>query len=633
MPVLLSTPSHVDLTVDPEDLADRLERYAAADAPALEADLLLALTRLDTAATTPAVLDRLRVAEVPVVGQDGDALPFVAGPAAAAYATDPVVEPPLVREERWECWRAGEIVLPRSLRRFPRRLDTRGYTGPDTGAVFPAWSDAAAEILAHSNAPALGVALRQAARRATPFGPASAIALLGSQRRVHDRAAEDASAAVLEAWDRGLLRPGVADASLLDLRTTPRALAAFAAATLRLADEGLASVVWPVLDDLLAISLSKTRLLAGTAELAEAMLAIAPDAAAAVVSGVAGPEVLAVRGLRALAARPGSSRAVVAAREAAALLPPAPGDAAGASPAPAAAPAPANAPADFDAVWPADLATLPALDDGVAIAASWQDPDAPTKLLALDLRLPADPGRVYRVVKVWSYDLESEGQCAAVVRAEGEEPGARDHYRSEPGTEAWLAWDPEAGRLRAHEHRNRTEGTGGPLRMPPGGIPPLSTALHAVALSMLCHDGDAGVAGEHVVRDLIERGGIGWAGTRLAARALVTQPTASPARMVRLVERRLGTLPALWPVLTEAVAAAGATDGPLPRWLPRVLDVAAASLPYLAEASRRGLVPADAAAFPGLEAIAARAGRAVGPAKARALLAAVEAQGLTRAAS
>jgi len=34
---------------------------------------------------------------------------------------------------------------------------------------------------------------------------------------------------------------------------------------------------------------------------------------------------------------------------------------------------------------------------------------------------------------------------------------------------------------------------------------------------MLCHEGDAGFAGEHVVRELIESGGIGWAGVRLAA--------------------------------------------------------------------------------------------------------------------
>lgn len=55
------------------------------------------------------------------------------------------------------------------------------------------------------------------------------------------------------------------------------------------------------------------------------------------------------------------------------------------------------------------------------------------------------------------------------------------------------------------------------MRPPAGGVPPRSAALHAVALSMLCHEGDAGFAGEHVVRELIESGGIGWAGVRLAA--------------------------------------------------------------------------------------------------------------------
>ncbi|MFE7408817.1 hypothetical protein, partial [Isoptericola sp. NPDC057559] len=324
VPALLSTPSRVDLSVDPADLADRLGAYAAAGAPALEADLLLALTRLDVATATPEVLDRLRALEVPVQGQRGRDLRLLAGPVAVAYVADPVPEPELVRDERWDCWRADQVVLPRSLRGFPRRIDTRGYAGHDAFTVFPGWGEAAVEGLVHSEDPALGVTLRQAARRATPFGPAGAVNLLGSQRRVHDRAAEDASAAVLEAWDRGLLRPGVADAAFLDLRTTPRALAALATAMVRLADEGLASVVWPVLDGLLAASQDRTRLLAGTAELAEAMLVLAPDAAAAVATGVAGPAVVAVPGLRRLAARPGSSRAVVAAREAVTALPPAP---------------------------------------------------------------------------------------------------------------------------------------------------------------------------------------------------------------------------------------------------------------------------------------------------------------------
>jgi len=76
----------------------------------------------------------------------------------------------------------------------------------------------------------------------------------------------------------------------------------------------MASVVWPVLDDLITVSLSGARMLPGTADVAEALADLAPEALAAVSTGVAESNVLAVPGLRALAARGGSSRAVVAAR-------------------------------------------------------------------------------------------------------------------------------------------------------------------------------------------------------------------------------------------------------------------------------------------------------------------------------
>lgn len=126
--------------------------------------------------------------------------------------------------------------------------------------------------------------------------------------------------AVIEAWERGLLRPGIPDARYLDWERTPHSLAAFARVALELAEDGLASVVWPVLDDLITASLAQQRMLPGTADVAEALADLAPEAVAAVAAGLAGRDVLAVPGLRALAERPGSSRAIAAARAAVAML-------------------------------------------------------------------------------------------------------------------------------------------------------------------------------------------------------------------------------------------------------------------------------------------------------------------------
>ncbi len=315
VPVLLSTPSWVDLRIDPADLVDRLGRHADERVDAIEADLLLALTRVELASVTGVHLDALERLRVPVVRQSGRRLWRKAGALAAAYLRDPIREPRLVQVGTGR-WCATPLDLPRSLKEFPARFASVGYSRLQEHVVFPAWSDAAASGLWLCTGAEAGVVLRQEVRRARPFGPAAAVNLLGAQRSPHPRAAGDAMTAVIEAWQRGLLRPGVADVRYLDWEGTQRSLAAFARVALEVAEEGLASVVWPVLDDLITVSLSGARMLPGTADVAEALADLAPEAVAAVADGLADPDVLAVPGVRALAARPGQSRAVAAARAA-----------------------------------------------------------------------------------------------------------------------------------------------------------------------------------------------------------------------------------------------------------------------------------------------------------------------------
>ncbi|GIG41770.1 hypothetical protein [Cellulomonas phragmiteti] len=591
VPVLLSTPTWVDLRIDPADLVTRLRAYAASDAVASEADVLLAATRCDLTLATDAVVAALASLPVPVVLQSGAPAAFTAGPALATYLRDPVREPALVLGE-WRQWTPEEAPLPASLARFPERLATDRWAPRADLAVFPTWGDAASTGVEGYPTPGTGLVLRQLARRATPLTPGLAVNLLGAQRGLHPRAAADGTAAVHEAWERGLLRPGAADVRLLDWTETSSNLAAFARVCAQLADEGLLSVVWPLLDDLLQVSLRASRLLAGTAEVAEAVRALLPDVRAAVAQGVAPASALDLPGTRALSARGGSSRAVVAARAVATDVP--------APTVPAAAPPAAPPGRPFDEVWPAGAGTVPAVVDGAFLTVL----PAPGSRMPPVLEVALPDGGTYHVAKSWFYDLEHEGQCQA--RSLSADASAR--------TDAWLRWDTSTGRLVVSPHRNWRDGRDGPL--PGGDVPPLTTSMVAALLLALCQDDPP----TYYVESVLREGPVGSAAVAHAMRALVPSPHVSPARMARLVDTDPTTLPVLWPVLVESVRYAATLDGSPPRWLNRVLDVAVHHAATLREAAQRGLLPTDAAAWPGLGDLAATARSATVRRKAATLV-------------
>lgn len=611
VPELLSTPTWVDLRLDPADLVARLRGYAAQDARASEADLYLALTRCDLTRATPDVLAALATLEVPVVLQSGALAPFTAGPAAAGYLADPFVEPALEVSSGWQHWAPAPFVVPASLAAFPARLGGPGREDTPDLATFPAWGDSTQAASGADQSAEVGLRLRQLARRATPLTPGLAMNLLGAQRALHPVAAADGTAAVTEAWERGLLRPGAADVGLLDWADRPTNLAALARACGELADEGLLAVVWPLLDDLVRAALEGSRLAAGTAECVETMVALVPEVLAAVASDAAPAGTTDVPGVRALASRAGSSRAVVAARTLVGLLP--------VPDAPVAPPtAPVRAATPFDDVWRPGAGTRPAVVDDASLTARWLDPAARSKLLAVDLALPPAPGRVrpgraapvpdgpYRVVKTWFYDLESEGQCGATSAATVA-AGALTQ-------DAWLHWDERAGRLVVAPQRNWRGGTDGPLdRGDPA--PPLTTSMVAVVLASLCHDD----APRYYVWSIVDSGLVGSAAVTVAMQALLPHPDVSPARMVTILESEPTTVPVLWPVLVESVRHAATVEGAAPRWLNRVLDVALVVAPLLREAADRGLLPAEAAAWPGLTDLADSGRSATVAKKARAL--------------
>jgi hypothetical protein len=612
LPGLLSTPSAADLSIWAADLAVRLALYKKAGANVLEADLFLALTRLDVKSCSPETARTLQGLDVPVVLQSGEKMAATAGQAVLGYLNDPIKEPSLPTPDGHNRWSNVAISLPSSLGNFPERLQS--YQS-DIYTVFPSWGDAAwrdicwdNEVYHHQ-----GLVMRQAARRAAPLPPGASINMLAALRSSSSAAAaEDAIQAVSEAWERGLLRPGVADIAFLDWSAPPPSnLAALAAALGGVAEEGMLSVVWPILDDLLRTSLKAPRLLAGTAEIAELMAKLLPEAQSAAERGLTDETAFNLPGLRTLAGREGSSRAVSAARKLAALLP-----AAKCPPPQKEILAPALDP-PFDVLWPERQDAQPLIDDGVTVSVALTGQPALAKYFLFTLALPDAKDRFFQVVKPgWCYDLESEGQCQASAAT----PEAATFSNFEEKS-VWLHWDAEQNALVACEHRNWAAGKDGPLLSDRPS--PLPLSLLTIVIGLLAQDGDAVYFAPRLLDQFIEDGQIGREVVRRATQTLLKSPAVSPAKLVRFLEKDAKLLPTLWPMLTECIMAAGAScaagEKP-PLWASRILDVALRHAPYLAEASKRGLIPAEEAHWPGLSDIAASKAKSASTAKAKKLL-------------
>lgn len=588
VPQLLSTPSWHDLRVDPADLVERLRTYRDTGAVASEADLLLALFRLDASLVEPSHLEELARLEVPVVLQSGERMPIAAGAAVRAYVLDPLQEPELVRDEDGD-WTRAAIVLPGSLDAFPPRIDPSRY-GWGRPAELPNWSDGA--FAGDGLEAGSGIRWRQLARRGAPLGPLLTAQMIGGLRSPHPKAATDMFEAVREAWDRGILRPGVADLGMLD-RGGPGGAAPFARLARELAEAGLGSLVWPLLDDYVAASSSGVRMAPGTAEIVETIGVLLPGAHAAVASGVADPAVLDLPHTRALAERPGSSRAVAAAKDVTAGLP-----APSAPPSSAGNAAPERS-VDLEAVWPVGDADGPAVDDGIPLASSSHQRGS-KRFVPLEFALPEEPEFRYRALMSWSYALDHEGQLDA-------ETVVGDERR-------WLQWSAAEGRIVPSEFRDRSTGGNGPASR--SDVPPLTVLMVAVVLASLCSD----VESRYSVDAMVAARRFSAESVRLAASRLLPLPDITPARMMGAVEREVRALPVLWPLLTESVRFAAGEAKP-PSWLNRVLDVALLRAPLLRAAAETGRIPAEHAAWPGLAELGARKGSNAALTKARTLVA------------
>lgn len=610
LPCLLSTPSMVDLSIRVSDLVERLTLYKKANTDVLEADLFLALTRLDVRTKTPEAVDALSKLDVSIKLQSGENMSVSAGQAVLTYLNNPIKEPDFAVNKH-NYWSRPEISVSESLCGFPERF-SRYYQ--ELCSVFPHWGDVALRDVRWDSEVyhEQGLILRQVVRRATPLPPGASINLLAAQRSMTPDAAEDSMKAVTEAWERGLLRPGIADITMLDWRATPPSnLAAFATALDGIAQDGVLAVVWPILDAVIEGSLKAPRLLAGTAEFAELIWEFLPEVQFALEKGIADQTALYLPGIRALALRGGSSRAVSTAKKVVALLPPVPATVEKVEKSLTIMDPP------FDEVWPEQKEPSLLIDDGVTITVDWANPKAPTRLFLFTLTIPGISDRVFQIVNNgWCYDMECEGQCHAYAVA----PDTVT-FEGNRENQVWLHWDVEQNTMAVCDKRNWNEGKDGPLSGTQ--IPPLSASLLTVMVGLLAQDGDAVYDAPRLLRYFVEKGVIDQHIVRKATQIILQNPVISPAKLVRTLEHDIRLLYVLWPMLIEGIKSAGALvsvgEKP-PVWVNRVLDIALRYAPYLREAINRGFIPSEDGQWIGLSEIASSKSKSTAVAKAKKLL-------------
>lgn len=306
IPCLVSTPSFDDLSISGDDLATRVKMYDRLGLPVAAADLYIALARLDLSSNVPLDVQSTNVA---VLHHDGETLGKDAGTyilehvrAYTSDADDAPITPLASVPEEYDClpWPSEELE-PAPIDSF-RTLTRLFPNACDHTMEYLAWYPE--EINIETSAYA-----RQVVNRATPLPPSAAANIFGVQRPGGSYT-EQASIALDEAWERGLLIPGVADYYYMDWCEEKSGLALLADVLLDASERGMLSVTWPLLDDVLGNAAEATRVPQGAHRAAVVMQQLLAEVRSAVERGDAPASSLDLPGARAMAARKGSSKGV-----------------------------------------------------------------------------------------------------------------------------------------------------------------------------------------------------------------------------------------------------------------------------------------------------------------------------------
>ena len=628
-PCLLSTPSFEDLSISIEDFLERLSLYRAEKFSYVsEPDLQLALTRLDMETFSQEDISKCKEERSKCVEklqeldlkiqlpsgeflQDEEGKDILLGELIAAYLHDPYVEPVFFPGET-PYWKV-ELKMPESLKGLPYRLS---YSHNALFSIFPNWGDYSLTAV-HRDFEVYhgqGIILRQLARRRKPLSKGALMNWIAVFGRLSDENAEDALKANREAWERGLLLPGLADISYLDWSGGELSnLENLAAAMDFMANEGMLSLVWKAACDAVEQSLNSPRILAGTAEIVKFLRDYLDEVILAVEKKLASKEALEMKPIRILAGKSGSSKAVSYAKEILEKLVSMEteqiqsaknagsrenqGTIENTSQSKTIAYVEPPAPADFEKVWLPLPEGKALLEDHVTFRVKGLELRKNEKVFQFDLDLPEDSDCSYQVViAVWLYGLAHEGQVSGTkVDRRGDRNDKIDAEK-----EVWLHYDNEKGKVVVSEFRNWRGGNKSPLE---GEATPYSKMFLSFAVALLAQDGESIYGAKSLFKELVQSGTLSLKTLREITRLLLSYEEISPAKLVRIAEKERELLSICWGMLWECIKDAGAKTaegGKPPLWINRILDICIYYGAYLREAAKRGTISKEDALWPGL---------------------------------
>lgn len=535
LPCVLSEPSYEDLSITFDDLLNRLKLYKARNQPVAEADLATALSRL----IIPESVMELPELEIRVMNLSGEILHPTVGTVLKNYLADPFVEPALDYQQ-------PEVKKrPKSLRTEPDGI-APNYFFYATPQLFPRWQYAHLGGL-HAHSPAAPIIAGQLAFRANELHPAAAINFIGSCRS-HPEIIDT----LHTAWQRGLINIATMDATYLDWKPELTNLQALAATLIDIAEADMVALSWFALDAVVTKAVTThSRIPAGLTDIIDAMATLCPSVKAVVADATAPQTVLAVPGLRALAAKTGNSKAITTARNVVDTLGPILTDD---------SPMPLGSHLDdteYEQLW--SSSKTPEITDSLVVEV--------TESGVITLSFPADPATYYHI--------RSVPTLGAVVLDQSYPSTSKTQRK----TGSFIYWDGEAIQ---HEPAKQFNGflyhknTGAPKSLPP--------SLVAIYLA---EQGTEKWNDEtwQLLSTLATTGGIAVSAVQNAVRICSQHPAWNPAILAEKTVHNPKLMPVFWPLLLEALPAAN------PRNTNRILDVIATCRSTLIEATHRELIP------------------------------------------
>ncbi len=577
IPCILSTPSKVDLSISLKDLVDRLKLYKEKNQSVLEADLVLALTRLDLNTKTEEDIKIIESMDLPIELVYGQKLEVTTSKAILYYLENPITDENFINDDFSSF---NETISKRLFVELKHKF-----------SIFPNLGDCTLEDVYWESETynEKGLILRQIARRSKPLPTKAAINILAAQRSSSKYAVEDATLSVVEAWERGLLIPKVANLEFIDWQVgTLSNIAALASAFDWIIREGILSVVWWILDDIIKASLKAPRLLAGTVEILQLIDDYLPEVLVAIEKDIIDNSALELQGVRELASSKGSSKAVTIAKKIVKNLPevevkeikqeikqensllvmekP------------------------FEEVWITQENKQPVVLDGAKISAEFIPITATRDVLLFNIKLSEKQDKIYKIAEPWLNNIMKTNELSAFEfdkseNVELEKPSDLIDYHFKKLV--CLYFETDKDYIQVSKESNTTS----------YGVKNVQTKFSMLTLTviigLLAEDGTTRYDAPMLVTQLIESGDITDEVVRNATKMLLESPELSPVKLVRIIEKNNKLLPIFYTMLIECIKKAGEIDtetGKLPVWVNRVLDITLRNIAYLVEAEKRGLI-------------------------------------------